>query len=355
MAAAPPPAPASASPWSIDAGAPLDAQAEVFDRLGFCCLRNALTPREVATLREAVERSRADDAASWELRGPGAAGWRPLDAKDGGSAARRQQTAREQEIAVGEAGRYQSATGSLLAFSSEFDAVLTCRPVLRLVDRLMGGRMLCTGVDAMYRAPVPEAPPPGEHAHHQMWHREAGGRFCADDRDVVPSCMPSCQVLFYLTDVGADTHCFSVVPESVAEKRALPVSETEEGGTVGGYDPADMWYTRYRADGVDVHAPAGSAVIQNNVNIHAATIRQSLVPRITLHVNFDSLAGNYGPGWSNSRPSTDAAVKWRADHAAQADAVPVRLHSHPDYGWLFDSTQPRPVELDLGGGEAAKL
>ena len=214
--------------------------------------------------------------------------------------------------------------------------------------------MICTGVDAMWRAPVPESPPPDVHAHHQMWHREAGGSFCADDRDNVPACMPSCQVLFYLTDVGPDTHCFSVVPESLTEKRGHTIAEVEGREIVGGYQPENSWYTQYRSDGVDVHAPAGSAVIQNNVNIHAATIRQSLVPRITLHVNFDSLAGARGPGWSNSRRTiscdADALATWRATRAARAEHVPDRLCLDPHWGWLFNTGMPRPAKECLGSG-----
>ena len=123
-----------------------------------------------------------------------------------------------------------------------------------------------------------------------MWHREAGGTFCEDDRDRVPSAMPSCQCLFYLTDCTPETHCFSVgrrhrptltyspwlsvhgdktspplltVPESLEAKRALPVRRTDDDRfIVGDYHPEDMWYTRHRHDGIDVHAPAGSVVIQ---------------------------------------------------------------------------------------------
>ncbi len=333
--------------WSVHATAPVDELTERFHQYGFVCLREALTQHEVATLRTAVERSRQEDSESWELRGPGSKGWRPLDGKDGGSASLQllesHQTAREMEIAIGEAGRFQSMTGSLLQFSSDFDMALLCVPVVQLVDRLMGGQMICTGVDAMWRAPVPEPPPPGAHAHHQMWHREAGGSFSADDRDNVPSCMPSCQVLFYLTDVGPGTHCFSVVPESVKDKQDLSIASIGGREIVGGYEPENSWYTQYRSDGVDVHAPAGSAVILNNVNFHAATIRQSLFPRITLHVNFDSIAGQNGPGWSNSRNSdSEALATWRTTHAIRADHIPERLHANPHWGWLFDSATPRP-------------
>ena len=163
---------------TMDAAASLREQTAAFHEHGFVCLRGALQPATVRLLLAAIDRSRAEDPSNWELRGPGAAGWRPLDAQDGGSAALGSSAAgsvRQAEIAVGEAGRYQTMTGSLLRFSDAFDAALCCEPVVSLVDELMGSRMVCTSLDAMWRAPVPEPPPPGEHAHHQMWHREAGG------------------------------------------------------------------------------------------------------------------------------------------------------------------------------------
>ena len=222
----------------MEADAPLEEQVAEFERSGFICLLNALPRETVAELVDAVEESRATEPECWDLRGPGSGnGWRELDEKDAGSAGQTVSASadRAEEIAVAEAGRNQTKEATLLKFSSAFDAALLCRPMVRLVNRLMGGQMICTGLNAMWRAPVPEPVPDGEPAHHQvptpphprparpprrsphdprwlaqMWHREAGGTFCEDDRDRVPSAMPSCQCLFYLTDCTPQTHCFSV-------------------------------------------------------------------------------------------------------------------------------------------------
>ena len=134
----------------------LEAQVAEFHRQGFVCLRGCLSAAQCAQLSAVVDRSRATAPGSWELRGPGAkaAGWRPLDEKDGGSAALAGLSAshaaggggppaaaagsgRALEIAVGEAGRYQTHTNHLLEASAEFDPVLLCPPVLRLVEQLM--------------------------------------------------------------------------------------------------------------------------------------------------------------------------------------------------------------------------
>jgi hypothetical protein len=108
-------------------------QAAEFHRHGFVCLRNALAPSVVAQLVVGVERSRRSRGEDWKLQGPGAPGWRPLGAKDGGSATPGDGlSGRELEIAVGEAGRHQSNSGTLLRHDTAFDAVVLCEPVVRL-------------------------------------------------------------------------------------------------------------------------------------------------------------------------------------------------------------------------------
>lgn len=91
-----------------------------------------------------------------------------------------------------------------------------------------------------------------------------------------------------------------MVPESVAQKRALPLEAPTDQGTVhvkrdSVTGSAGMWTNRPLADrpgwplgpGVDILAPAGSLIIQNNNNLHAATVRGPTDrPRRTLHVKY---------------------------------------------------------------------
>jgi hypothetical protein len=99
-------------------------QAAEFHRHGFVCLRNTLAHSVVAELVAGVERSRHSRGEDWKLHGPGAPGWRPLDAKDGGSAT--PAPPRELEIAAGEAGRHQSNSGTLLRHDAAFDVIVLC-------------------------------------------------------------------------------------------------------------------------------------------------------------------------------------------------------------------------------------
>lgn len=191
----------------------------------------------------------------------------------------------------------------------------------------------------MWREPVPEAPPPtvpalyaAQNIHWQLWReyfrlssfrdlraacpasaplslaehdsahdagccadREAGGTTCSDH----PRVIPSLQMIIYLDDCDANSHCFSVVRESVAEKRSLPtelvdgrlrVVASSRTGSSG------MWTNRPlrgrtagwegKETGTDVHAPAGTLIIQNNLNLHAGTVRTYvLLPKSRVIVN----------------------------------------------------------------------
>jgi hypothetical protein len=110
----------------------------------------------------------------------------------------------------------------VLRRTSAFDLVLDHPRVAPLCRRLIGPRMRCVGLSVGERAPHP-APglqmADGE-LHTQVWHREDDGNVhgAAENEFAVPSL----QVMYYLDDVDETTHVFSIVPESLAEKRALP-------------------------------------------------------------------------------------------------------------------------------------
>ena len=90
------------------------------------------------------------------------------------------------------------------------------------------------------RDPVPDPPPPpharvegstGEPGlHWRMWHRESGGR-CLPHH---PFFIHTLQLALELDDNTPDGHCLSIVPESLAAKRALPWEERGEdaAGTI---------------------------------------------------------------------------------------------------------------------------
>jgi hypothetical protein len=223
-----------------------------FERTGYVVLP-LLSPSEVASLRLAFSEDRAERGHFWTLRGS--------DARGG---------------PTGESGRWQS--GEVLRTSTSAFASVVAHPrILQLVAALIGPTARYRSCSAMWREPVPEAPPASvpeayrsSNIHWQLWHREAGGTTSPDH----PRCIPTLQVIVYLDDCDESSHCFSVVPESFEEKLALP-TEVIDGrlrvapSSLTGAD--DMWTNRplqgrpgweNRPTGTDIHGPSGTVVIQ---------------------------------------------------------------------------------------------
>jgi hypothetical protein len=137
----------------------------------------------------------------------------------------------------------------------------------------------------------------------RVWHREDSGN--VEGAEMNDFFAPAVQVIFYMDDVDAESHCFSIIPESAETKRKLP--KTSTGGTgwgardrlriddaeVGYVDPErPTWVDAFgrelprRIGRVDIHARAGAAVVFNNSSYHCGTIRKTERQRRTLHVRY---------------------------------------------------------------------
>lgn len=172
--------------------------------------------------------------------------------------------------------------------------------------------------------------------------REQGGAFAPDH----PFCMKTCMVLYYLDDCEPGTHCFSVVPESLAAKKRLKwhVPEGETAAKLVEPFIERMWRNRPgsalsdeildgvgRQDGLDVFGKAGTAIVTNASNIHAGTVRQSLRARRSIILWWSHGPQNRPPyeNWlSNPQPPKEVSGPHRA--------LPPRLAESTDWGWLFD-------------------
>ena len=255
-----------------------------FEANGAVVFRDSLSSAEVQMLRETFAANRQAKPLNWTLRG------KDRTIEDG---------------PTGESGRWQ--TDEVLRTDTGAIAVVARHPpLMQLVSELIGPSARFSGVGAMWREPVPEAPPPtvppayaAAGIHWQLWHREAGGHHAPSHS----RCIPSLQCIFYLDDCDATSHCFSYVPESVAQKQALPLEpgaaensriSVKRDSPTGS---ATMWTNKPLAgrpgwpfdlgSGTDVLAPAGSLIVLNNNNLHAGTVRGPTDrPRRTLHVSY---------------------------------------------------------------------
>lgn len=338
-----------------------------FEETGYIVLP-LLTPGEVTALRRAFAEDRAASGYLWTLRG--------TDARGG---------------PTGESGRWQS--GDVLRTSTSAFASVVAHPrILQLVAALIGPAARYSSCSAMWREPVLASPPDSvpeayqsKNIHWQLWHREAGGTTSPDH----PRCIPTLQVIVYLDDCDESSHCFSVVPESVEDKLRLP-TEVIDGrmrvvpSSLTGAD--DMWTNRplqgrpgweNRATGTDIHAPAGTVVIQvrshangnshtprravchsvplsalraqNNLNLHAGTVRRSSRPRRTVHMVFANTGGQWATRSAGEAVTTETLAEKLPSGVAAATELFGRVPE--EYRWMFDLSA---LQQAFGSSEGSK-
>jgi ectoine hydroxylase-related dioxygenase (phytanoyl-CoA dioxygenase family) len=193
-------------------------QAPFADR-GYLIIPGALSVDEVSGLNKAINRDR-EISKLWQNRGN---------------------------------GRHQNP--NLLITTDAFDKTITHRSVLPVITELIGPDVCFEEFSVMIREPVVvPAPDPN-------WHRDTKHR---SDHSLA---LRNLSVIYYLTDVDETTHCFSVVPESVDEKRSEP--DGRDG-----------------TNAIDLHAAAGTAILFNAGSIHDARQRITSNERRTIHIYY---------------------------------------------------------------------
>ncbi len=153
-------------------------------------------------------------------------------------------------------GYHQIANYDALVTTPAFDEVVRHPPILTAIEELMGGKTCFGEIGARHMAPY-------KGDVHRSWHRDR------PHREDHPLRMDYIQLMLYLTDVGPDTHCFSISPESIEddilqEKKA----QLARGGIV------------------DIHGPSGTVCLFNVAVLHTATTRSTKAERKTLQIYY---------------------------------------------------------------------
>jgi len=174
-------------------------------------------------------------------------------------------------------GYHQSANYDVLITSPNFDSIVREPNVLGAVEELMGGTTCFGEIGARHMKPY-------QGDLHRSWHRDRPHWLEHRTR------MDYIQSMVYLTDVGPDTHCFSISPEPAD----APQREKQEQLAAG--------------DIVDLYGPAGTAVLFNIAVLHSASVRVTQRERKTVQVYYGH---RQRPALSND--STIPATLWR-DH-----------------------------------------
>ena len=153
-------------------------------------------------------------------------------------------------------GYHQQANYDALITTPEFDRVVRHPKILSAIEQLMGGPTCFGEIGARYMDAY-------KGDLHRSWHRD---RPHWPDH---PLRMDYIQLMLYLTDVNADTHCFSLSPESIHE----PILEDQED--------------QIKRGGItDIVGPAGTVCLFNVSVLHTATTRTTSADRKTLQIYY---------------------------------------------------------------------
>lgn len=153
-------------------------------------------------------------------------------------------------------GHHQRANYDALVTTAQFDELIRHPRIYPIIEELMGGP-LCFGEIGLRSM--------GEYAgdFHQGWHRDK------PHWTEHPLRMDYIQLIVYLSDVDAGTHCFSLSPESIEQ----PVlKDSDEQIARGGV--------------YDLHGRAGTCALFNVSVLHTATTRPTQTERRTAQIYY---------------------------------------------------------------------
>ena len=150
---------------------------------------------------------------------------------------------------------HQYCACDALITTPEFDRVIRHELILSAVEELMGGPVCFGELCARHMDPAGEAAAQG-------WHRDRG------HWSGHPLRMDYIQLMLYLSDVGEDTHCFSISPEAIDEPILDREAQLERDGAI------------------DIHGPAGTVCLFNVAVLHTATVRKTDKVRKSLQVYY---------------------------------------------------------------------
>jgi ectoine hydroxylase-related dioxygenase (phytanoyl-CoA dioxygenase family) len=150
---------------------------------------------------------------------------------------------------------HQTINCDALVSWPEVDDLIRHPKAMPAIEALMGGPVCFSEICARHMARY-------EGEVQRSWHRDRR------HDSARPLRMPYIQLMLYLTDVDASTHCFSLSPESTDD----PVLDKE----------AQL----ARAGVVDLHGAAGTAILFNIAVLHTATVRPTECERKTVQVYY---------------------------------------------------------------------
>ena len=189
-----------------------------YARDGYCVIPDALSLEEVGAINTAIDADLKENRRLWRR------------------------------------GNYPGVRNSLVLLSRpEFDVTMRPPGLVPLMEGIMGADLCADQHEVVIRPPNPEGPSQCE------WHRD-GTRPMSP-----PYYTYLLHLVIYLTRVGDDTHCFSVIPGSSQGREFPPIEE---------YDLDSA---------VHITGEPGTAILCNGAILHALNFRKTAEERRSVH------------------------------------------------------------------------
>lgn len=209
-------------------------------------------------------------------------------------------------------------TVDVLPRVTDFDGTIENPRILDLVRAILGEDLTFEEFSIMLRDPTAHV------SDIKGWHRDI---IRAYERR---SEIQAVSVVYYLTDVTADDHCFSIIPGSHGARLHLRPEDVVPGMEE------------------DVLAPAGSALVFHARCLHAGRLKPRSRQRRTLHLYYDRFGF----------PRTSEWTTIPARLGTKNDAtLPHRLYSKWNITETVDGTgrKPRDVDPTLSTAELLRI
>ncbi len=243
-----------------------------FDRYGFLVIKDALTPQEIGALNRTIDCDLEKYPSEWV----------ELD-----------------ESFV--------ETTSALSRTADFDFTIENPIPLSILRDLIGPDITFEEFEIIIRDATKKV------RDLKGWHRDLTRDY---DRRMEIEYL---SLIYYLTDVSQNDHCFSIIPETHNRLVDLKPEEVVPGSEF------------------DVIGPAGTAIIFHGRSIHGGKLKPSSRQRRTLHVYY----------WRRDRPR---ASEWtdipKRLYEKVDPALPPRLYSKWCVTEVFDGVGKKPRDLD---------
>jgi hypothetical protein len=200
-----------------------------------------------------------------------------------------------------------STAANVLPSASDFDFAIENPVTLNILRALIGEEVSFEEFDMMLRRPTDQS------MDLKGWHRDLTRDYSRRmEIDAVA-------VIYYLTDVSADEHCFSIIPETHNRLADLRPEQVTPG-------------TEF-----DVMGPAGTALMFHARCLHAGKLKPHSRPRKTLHIYYSRAGKPRTSEWSD----IPARLYEKVD-----PSLPPRLYSKWNVKDIFEGTGKKPRDLD---------